>query len=411
MFRLVSSSDETCLQNLRMDRNAFGRLCYLLEHSAGLKPLKISQCLSKCYVPLCTFASQKNCVVKHNFIRSGHTISKHFYSVLHAVCMMHRVLLVKPTPIADDYSDPRWKWFKGCLGALDGTFINVRVPEHEKGRYRTRKGDIAVNVLGVCNPNMQFIFVLSGWEGTMDTDFISTAHVNILEDEGSSQQKRRGHNKDRTGPRRTWTMLEEEALINGLKALVMTGWKCDNGFRNGYLAQLEAHMKRAFPQCHIKAEPHINSKLHVWKKQYSTLCSMMAKSSLGWDDSRNMVTVEEDNAWSEFVKGINEEPPQSNNINCDPTVNSSSATKRTPSSRKRKATEAYPKYRNCALESEFGDPSKRGVVMEAVREIDGLEENDVLVVTTKLVHDPQSMEIFFNLSQESKAKMERLILD
>ncbi|KAL1539985.1 hypothetical protein AAHA92_24405 [Salvia divinorum] len=22
--------------------------------------------------------------------------------------------------------DPRWKWFKGCLGALDGTYINVR---------------------------------------------------------------------------------------------------------------------------------------------------------------------------------------------------------------------------------------------------------------------------------------------
>ncbi|KAL0293061.1 UNVERIFIED_CONTAM: hypothetical protein Sangu_2526400 [Sesamum angustifolium] len=79
---------------------------------------------------------------------------------------MHKVLLAKPTPIADDFSDPFWKWFKGCLGALDGTFIDVRVPEHEKGRYRKRKGQVAVNVLGVCNPNMQFIFVLSGWEGS-----------------------------------------------------------------------------------------------------------------------------------------------------------------------------------------------------------------------------------------------------
>ncbi|KAL0336714.1 UNVERIFIED_CONTAM: hypothetical protein Sradi_4883300 [Sesamum radiatum] len=39
--------------------------------------------------------------------------------------------LIKPTPIIEDYLDPRWKWFKGCLGALDGTFIDVRVPEHE----------------------------------------------------------------------------------------------------------------------------------------------------------------------------------------------------------------------------------------------------------------------------------------
>ncbi|KAL0290036.1 UNVERIFIED_CONTAM: hypothetical protein Sradi_7059100 [Sesamum radiatum] len=109
----------------------------------------------------------------------------------------------------------------------------------------------------------------------------STAHVNTLDDDGSSQQKRRGNNKDRSGPRRTWTLVEEEALINGLKSLVSSGWKCDNGFRNGYLAQLEAHLKRAFPQCDLKAEPHINSKLHVWKRQYSTLCSMMAKSVLG----------------------------------------------------------------------------------------------------------------------------------
>ncbi|KAL0342762.1 UNVERIFIED_CONTAM: hypothetical protein Scaly_1938800 [Sesamum calycinum] len=37
---------------------------------------------------------------------------------------------------------------KGCLGALDGTYIGVRVLEADKGRYRTRTGHIAVNVLG-----------------------------------------------------------------------------------------------------------------------------------------------------------------------------------------------------------------------------------------------------------------------
>ncbi|KAL0396292.1 UNVERIFIED_CONTAM: hypothetical protein Scaly_0077600 [Sesamum calycinum] len=79
---------------------------------------------------------------------------------------MSHVFLAKPAPITDDCCDPRWRWFKGCLGALDGTFIDVRVPEQDKGRYRTRKGHIAVNVLGVCNPNMQFIYVLSSWEGS-----------------------------------------------------------------------------------------------------------------------------------------------------------------------------------------------------------------------------------------------------
>ncbi|KAL0340013.1 UNVERIFIED_CONTAM: hypothetical protein Sradi_4518100 [Sesamum radiatum] len=96
--------------------------------------------------------------------------------------------------------------------------------------------------------------------------------------------------------------MEEEALINVMKSLVVGGWKCDNGFRNAYLSQLEAHMQRAFPHSNIKAKPHITSKLHVWKKQYSTFVTMMSKSGLGWDDSRCMVTVEDNNAWEEYVK-------------------------------------------------------------------------------------------------------------
>ncbi|KAG8380517.1 hypothetical protein BUALT_Bualt06G0023900 [Buddleja alternifolia] len=50
--------------------------------------------------------------------------------------------------------------------ALDGTYIEVIVRESDKPRYRNRKGDIATNVLGVCSQDMQFIYVLPGWEGS-----------------------------------------------------------------------------------------------------------------------------------------------------------------------------------------------------------------------------------------------------
>ena len=52
------------------------------------------------------------------------------------------------------------------MGALDGTHIKVTVPTQLKGRYRSRKADIVTNVLGVCAPDMQFIYVLPGWEGS-----------------------------------------------------------------------------------------------------------------------------------------------------------------------------------------------------------------------------------------------------
>ncbi|KAL2232405.1 UNVERIFIED_CONTAM: hypothetical protein Sindi_1420500 [Sesamum indicum] len=93
-----------------------------------------------------------------------------------------------------------------------------------------------------------------------------------------------------------WTILEEERLVAGLKNLIVTGWKCNNGFRNGYLGQLEAYIAKSFPTADIKAEPHITSKLHMWKKQYSTLSTMLTRSGLGWDEQQNMVTVEDDNA-------------------------------------------------------------------------------------------------------------------
>lgn len=42
----------------------------------------------------------------------------------------------------------------------------MRVPEKDKPRYRTRKNEIATNVLGVCSLELQFIYVLPGWEGS-----------------------------------------------------------------------------------------------------------------------------------------------------------------------------------------------------------------------------------------------------
>ncbi|KAL0403831.1 UNVERIFIED_CONTAM: hypothetical protein Sradi_2023900 [Sesamum radiatum] len=124
MYRLVGFSDETCLRNLRMDRNAFGRLCYLLEQSGGVKSTKNVSVPEQVAMLLSVLAHhKKNCVVKHDFIRSGRTVSKHFHAVLHAICKLHKMFLAKPTPISDDCSDPRCKWFKVLLtSALPGNY-------------------------------------------------------------------------------------------------------------------------------------------------------------------------------------------------------------------------------------------------------------------------------------------------
>ncbi|MFQ6621149.1 hypothetical protein Gotur_002660 [Gossypium turneri] len=82
----------------------------------------------------------KNGVIKHHFNRFGETISISFHNVLNVVICLQDVLFKKEESIIANSTDPRWKWFKNCLGALNGTYIKIRVPTIDKPRYRTRKG-------------------------------------------------------------------------------------------------------------------------------------------------------------------------------------------------------------------------------------------------------------------------------
>lgn len=55
---------------------------------------------------------KKNRVVGTTFLRSGGTVSYYVHKVLAAVLSLHPVLLSKPTPMPDDCTNHRWKWFK-----------------------------------------------------------------------------------------------------------------------------------------------------------------------------------------------------------------------------------------------------------------------------------------------------------
>ncbi|PPD95309.1 hypothetical protein GOBAR_DD07645 [Gossypium barbadense] len=166
--RLVYASDKTCIEQIRMNRTAFFKLCEMLESLGGLKSSRNILVEEQVAMFLHIISHHlKNRVIKHHFRRSGETVSRAFHSVLNAVIRLQDVLFKKEEPITVDSSDTRWKWFKNCLGALDGTHIKIRVPTVDKPRYRTRKGDIATNMLGVCTPDMQFVYVLPGWEGSV----------------------------------------------------------------------------------------------------------------------------------------------------------------------------------------------------------------------------------------------------
>ncbi|XP_073286067.1 uncharacterized protein [Primulina huaijiensis] len=167
LYRIIEIGDVQCVVNLRMNRNAFAHLCYLLTTVGGLVESRYVRIQEKVAMFLSILAHhKKNRITGHDFMRSGHTISIHFHEVLRSILKLHPILLAKPIPVDDNCTNETWKWFKGCLGALDGTYVSVHVPTSEKPKYRTRKGTISVNVLGVCNRDMNFIYALTGWEGS-----------------------------------------------------------------------------------------------------------------------------------------------------------------------------------------------------------------------------------------------------
>ncbi|MFQ6631184.1 hypothetical protein Gotur_009976 [Gossypium turneri] len=84
---LVYASDETCIEQVRVNRITFFKLCEMLQTLGGIK-------------------SSSNMLVDE-----------------------------KANPVTTNSTDPRWKWFKNCLGVLDGTHIKIRVTTVDKPRY------------------------------------------------------------------------------------------------------------------------------------------------------------------------------------------------------------------------------------------------------------------------------------
>lgn len=57
-------------------------------------------------------------------------------------------------------------FFSDCRGAVDGTLIDAFVAEEDLSRYRSRKGRISSNILAACTFDMEFCYLLTGWEGS-----------------------------------------------------------------------------------------------------------------------------------------------------------------------------------------------------------------------------------------------------
>ncbi|KAL6537677.1 hypothetical protein OROHE_012304 [Orobanche hederae] len=118
---------------------------------------------------------------------------------------------------------------------------------------------------------------------------------------GSRSGSGNGTGKGRSN-KRFWTTDEDKALVGALHELsIDPNWKCENGFRNGYMVRLEELIGKAAPGCGLKAVPQIDSRLKTLVGKYRAILQMLGTSGFKWDDERHMISVER-SVYDEYCK-------------------------------------------------------------------------------------------------------------
>ncbi|KAA0031730.1 retrotransposon protein [Cucumis melo var. makuwa] len=108
---------------MQMDRRTFAILCHLLRNVPGLSSIEIVDVEEMVAMFLHVLVHDvKNCVIQREFERSDETVSRYFNL--------------------------------------------VNIPAADRPTIRTRKGEIAINALDMCDTKGDFVYVLVGWEGS-----------------------------------------------------------------------------------------------------------------------------------------------------------------------------------------------------------------------------------------------------
>ncbi|XP_021720860.1 uncharacterized protein LOC110688421 [Chenopodium quinoa] len=117
-----------------------------------------------------------------------------------------------------------------------------------------------------------------------------------MDESSSAIGSRRGRNK------RFWNSEEDKALIDALHELSTDPrWKCDYGFRNGYMIRLEEMIGKSVPGCGLKASPHIDSRLKTLVGKFRAILQMLATKGFKWDEKKHMICVER-SVYEEYCK-------------------------------------------------------------------------------------------------------------
>ncbi|KAH1262035.1 Protein ALP1-like [Glycine max] len=158
---LYRGTHKDCIEKLRLSKNVFFNLCRILQENGGLVRTRNVPTIEAVEMFLHILAHNlKYRVVQFSYCRSKEIISRQFNDVLRVRLFEFSMLYFRRC--GSKQVEMR------CIGALDETHIPITVSPDERPRYRNRKGDVSTNVLVAYGPDLRFIYVLPGWEGSQE---------------------------------------------------------------------------------------------------------------------------------------------------------------------------------------------------------------------------------------------------
>ena len=113
IYRLIHEGPASCVENLRMDKRSFYKLCFLLESRGYVQQSRHVNVVEKVAMFLYILGHHTKMRIVHtDFQRSKQSITRYFHAVLNGVLRLQGDYFKKPEPIQSNSTDKTWKHFK-----------------------------------------------------------------------------------------------------------------------------------------------------------------------------------------------------------------------------------------------------------------------------------------------------------
>lgn len=161
--RMLYSEPQYCFSKTRLDQPVLHQLIATLRRY-GLTDTRIKG--DEKVIMFLDFCAHKRTMsqLRLDYQHSFRSISQHIVRVSVYLTRLHLDLSAQKRQEALDnpahiLSNPRYAYFKGCLGAVDGTHIPIRPHNFDSSSWRNRKGWYSQNVLFACDFKLNILFV------------------------------------------------------------------------------------------------------------------------------------------------------------------------------------------------------------------------------------------------------------